>query len=164
LKRARIGIPQEVVYVPINFNVDSLNGILEKAGYENSKETLFLWEGVSYYLDPLSVDATLEFVRNSLHDKSCIAFDYTILVSDENMGNYYGVKEFAHAMKEHHANEGLVFSIEEGKEESFFEQRALKMVNHMNNVEIEKTFLTDDDGMLIGHMTGHFRFVMVARK
>ena len=163
LKGARIDIPQQVKLVPINFNEESLKDVLEKAGYENREKTLFLWEGVSYYLNAESVDATLEFVSHSLHNESAIVFDYTISISEENMNDYYGVREFAQTMKEHHADEELMFSIEEGKTESFLEQRDLKMVDHLNNEEIERTFLVDDNGSLIGQITGHFRFVLASK-
>lgn len=120
--------------------------------------------GVSDYLDPESVDTLLELTRNSTHDGNCLAFDYTISISEENIINYFGVEEFTDAMKEHHSSEGLKFSIEEGKEKTFFEQRDIKIIDHLNNVEIERTYLTDKDGILIGQMTGHFRFVKVTRK
>jgi methyltransferase (TIGR00027 family) len=164
LKGARIDIPQQVKFVPINFNEESLEDVLEKAGYKNREKTLFLWEGVSYYLNAESVDATLEFVGHSLHNESAIAFDYTISISEENMNDYYGVREFTQTMKEHHANEELMFSIEEGKAGSFLEQRDLKMIDHLNNEEIERTFLVDDNGSLIGQITGHFCFVSASKK
>ena len=53
-----------------------------------------------------------------------------------------------------------MFSIDEGETESFLEQRGLKMVDHLDNEEIERTFLLDENGSLIGQITGHFRFVM----
>jgi len=162
LQAAKIDMPPEVTYAPINFNAESLKDILDKARYESHKETLFLWEGVTYYLDPAAVDATLEFIRNSTNAQSRVAFDYTIMVSDENIDTYFGVKEFVQAMQTHHANEGLIYSIKEGQEASFFKQRAMKIVQHLNNVDIEKTYLTDENGKLIGHMTGHFRFVVIA--
>ena len=102
LKRAQIDIPKHVTLVPIDFNRESLTNILEKAGYENHQKTLFLWEGVSYYLEPESVDATLEFIKNSSHNESVIAFDYAISISEENINNYYGVKEFAQTWRKHH--------------------------------------------------------------
>ena len=159
LRGARIDIPQQVKFVPINFKEDSLKDVLENAGYENREKTLFLWEGVSYYLNVESVDATMEFVSHSQHNETAIAFDYTISISEENMDDYYGAREFAQTMHEHHADEELMFSIEEGTTESFLEQRDLKMVDHLNNEEIERTFLVDDNGSLIGQITGHFRFV-----
>jgi hypothetical protein len=78
--------------------------------------------------------------------------------------DYYGAKEFFQTMKEQHADEELTFSIGEGKLESFFEQRNLKMVEHLDKGVIERTFLTDDDGLLIGQIPGHFRFVLAAPK
>jgi len=162
LQDAKIDMPPEIAYVPIDFEAESLKEVLENVGYERHNETLFLWEGVTYYLDPAAVDATLEFIRNSTNVKSRVALDYIVTVSDENINTYFGVKEFVQAMKTHHANEGLVFSIKEGQATSFFEQRTLQVVQHLNNVEIEKTYLTDDNGKLLGHMTGHFRFVVIA--
>jgi methyltransferase (TIGR00027 family) len=163
LKAARIDIPQQVRFVPINFNEESLRDVLEKAGYEHQEKTLFIWEGVSYYLDVESVDATLEFVSKYSHKDSVIAFDYTISVTEENINRYYGAKEFTQTMKEHHANEELMFSIEEGEIESFLEQRELKMVEHLDNEGIERKYLINDNGQLIGQITGHFRFVAASR-
>jgi len=137
LKKAQIDIPKHVTLVPINFNKESLKSVLEKAGYENSEKTLFIWEGVSYYLDPESVDATLEFVNNSSHNESVIAFDYAISISEENINNYYGVKKFAQSWRKHRSDELFRFAIDEGKIESFLEQRGLKIVNHLDNREIE---------------------------
>jgi methyltransferase (TIGR00027 family) len=162
LKKAQIDIPKHVTLVPINFNKDSLKDILEKAGYKNHEKTLFIWEGVSYYLKPESVDATLAFVIHSSHDESVIAFDYTISISEENINNYYGVKEVAQSLRKHHQNERFRFNIDEGKIESFLEQRGLKMVDHFDNKEIEKTFLINENGLLIGQITGHFRFVLAS--
>jgi len=161
LKKAQIDIPKHVTLVPINFNKESLKDILEKAGYESHKKTLFLWEGVSYYLDLKSIDATLAFVSHSSHNESVIALDYVISISEENI-NYYGVKEFFQTMKKHHANEELMFSINEGNAESFLEQRGLKIVNYLDNKEIEKMFLLDDNEILIGQITGLFRFAMAS--
>jgi methyltransferase (TIGR00027 family) len=160
LRKARIDIPKHVTLAPINFNKESLKNVLEQAGYEIHNKTLFLWEGVSYYLEPESVDATLEFVRHSSHDESVIAFDYTISISEETRD--YGVKEFYQTMKKQHANEGLLFAIDEGKAESFLEQRGFKIVNHLDNAEIEQTFLLNENGSSIGQITGHFRFLLAS--
>jgi len=164
LKQARIDIPQPVTFVPIDFNQESLKDVLEKAGYQDHQKTLFIWEGVSYYLDAGSVDATLGFVANCSHQDSAIAFDYTISISEDNLNDYYGAKELSQMMKEEHANEELLFSIDEGKIEPFLEKRHLKMVEHLDKDEIERTFLTGDEGILIGQITGHMRFVLAAPK
>jgi len=164
LQAARIDIPPQVKFVPINFNKESLRDVLAKAGYEFGEKTLFLWEGVSYYLKKESVDATLEFVSHSSPKGSVIAFDYIIPITEENVGNYYGAKEFTQSMKEHHADEELMFSVDEGKIESFLDQRDLELVEHLDNEQIERTYLLTDNGSLLGQITGLLRFVSATPK
>ena len=164
LKKAKIALPQQVTLVPINFNKDSLKDVLEKAGFQDHKKTLFVWEGVSYYLDAESVNSTLDFVSHLPNHESSIAFDYTISISEEKINDYYGVKEFSQTMKEQHADEKLMFSIDEDETESFLELRGLNIVEHLDSEEIERTFLIEENGSLIGQITGHFRFVLATQK
>jgi methyltransferase (TIGR00027 family) len=162
LKKAQIDFPRYATLVPVDFNRESLRNVLEKTGYENNEKTLFMWEGVSYYLEPDSVDATLEFVKNFSHNESIIAFDYAISTSEKHISNYYGVKEFVQTWRKHRSNEPFKFAVDEGKIGSFLEQRGLKIVNHLDNKEIEKTFLLNEKGSLIGRITGWFRFAMAS--
>ena len=162
IRKAQIDISENVIFVPINFNQESIKNKLEKAGYKHDQNTLFIWEGVSYYLELESVETTLEFVRQASHEETLIGFDYTTSISDDNMDNFYGVREFTQAMNHHHANEELMFSIDDSKTASFLEKRGLKIVSHLDNKEIERTFLLDENGSQIGQITGHFRFVLAS--
>ncbi len=67
-------------------------------------------------------------------------------------------------MKEHHANEGIMFAIGEGKAKFFLDQKGLKMIEHMENDEIERAFLLSENGSLMGQITEHFRFVSASPK
>ena len=162
LRKARIDIPEQVTFISIDFNRESLDDVLERAGYKNEQKTLFIWEGVSYYLKPESVNAILDFVSHASYQESAIAFDYTVSIPVENEKDYYGVKKFAETMKEHHSSEELMFSIDEGEAEAFLERKSLKMVEHFDNEEIEKTFLLNEFGLSLGKITGHFRFVLAS--
>lgn len=164
LQKTKIAIPSRVIFVPIDFNRESLANVLEKAGFRKDQQTLFIWEGVSYYLDPQSVDAVLNFFSHAVHKDSIIAFDYAVAVPLERMNDYYAAKEFFQSMKHEQASEEILFSIEEDKIKPFLEQRDLKLVEHLNNTEIEKRFLTREDGSLIGHIPAHLRFVTAAPK
>ena len=119
---------------------------------------------MSYYLDAESVNSTLDFVSHLPNHESSIAFDYTISISEEKINDYYGVKEFSQTMKEQHADEKLMFSIDEDETESFLELRGLNIVEHLDSEEIERTFLIEENGSLIGQITGHFRFVLATQK
>jgi len=162
LRKARLDIPDQVRFVPINFNQESLAETLAKAGCRSDLKTLFIWEGVTYYLEQEAVEATLEFISQVAQPGSAIAFDYTVSLSEGNKGRYYGAEEFAQTMKAYHANEALLFSIHEGEIEKYLLQRGLRMLNHLDNEEIESTFLQAADGSSIGKNTGHFRFVLAA--
>lgn len=157
LRAARIEVPPQVKFVPIDFDRESLGEVLETAGYRKNEKTVFLWEGVSYYLGRKSVDVTLGFVSQAVSE-SRIGFDYAIPVMPENQDENYGAREFAVSMDRYHDNEELRFSLDEEEIGSFLEQRHLKLVEHFDAEEIERAYLVKRDGSSIGRITGIFRF------
>jgi len=62
-KRARAGalspMAREIRFVSVDFERDSLDAALEKAGHDASIPTTWVWEGVVMYLTPKDVEATL---------------------------------------------------------------------------------------------------------
>ena len=162
LKRAKIEIPANVEFIPLNFNKDSLEDVLMEKGFKKHEKTLFLWEGVSYYLESESVNATLEQVKNISHKESLMAFDYAIFIPLEEKSKYYGVKESYDYMIEKNPNERVKFSIKEDTIGGFLKQRGFKVVEHLNNTEIEKRFLTKEKGLLIGQIMASFRCVLAS--
>ena len=69
-------VPPQVAHVPVDFCRDDLGTELRAAGYHPGKRTLFIWEGVIYYLDAAAVDALLTFVSRNSGSGSAIVFDY----------------------------------------------------------------------------------------
>lgn len=66
-----------VKYVSVDFNVpNGWVGALAEAGLDFSKKTLFIWEGVTMYLSPASVEKTLRGVSEHFARGSKICFDY----------------------------------------------------------------------------------------
>ena len=76
LKRLLGSLPGHVVYVPIDFDKEKLDGRLLESGYDRNSKTLFIWEGVTLYISAEAVDETLAFVVNSSGEGSSIIFDY----------------------------------------------------------------------------------------
>lgn len=54
-------IPRHVHFVPIDFNAQPLPDTMSAAGYDPSRRTLLLWEGVTNYLSEEAVDTTLRW-------------------------------------------------------------------------------------------------------
>jgi methyltransferase (TIGR00027 family) len=159
LFKSRITIPDNVVFIPIDFDAESLQDALGKAGYDKHKKALFLMEGVSYYIEPESVDATLKFVNSNSNAENTIMFDYILSVPMEKLDDYYGVRALHEHHLKNHSNEKGKFFIEEGTAAAYLEQRGLKIIDHLDNNEMEKRFLINKDGLSIGQVTAWFRIV-----
>jgi methyltransferase (TIGR00027 family) len=159
LKTAKVDIPRSVAFVPINFMQDDLVSELVKAGFNEIEKTLFLWEGVSYYLNQDAVTATLKKITHFIHKENQIAFDYSVPITEEMLAQSYGAEMFMKSMNAHHDNEEFLFSIKSEEIETFLTQNQLRMLEHLDNELIEQKYLLDQTGILIGKMTGNFRFV-----
>jgi methyltransferase (TIGR00027 family) len=70
------GLPGYITFVPVDFSRTTLAMRLPECGYSERLKTLFIWEGVTMYLDAPSVDATLAFVAGHSAPGSAIVFDY----------------------------------------------------------------------------------------
>ena len=157
LQKASVAIPPQVKFVPIDFNREALGTTLEKAGYSPLTKTLFIWEGVTYYLDQSSVESTLAFFRDHVEQESVLGFDFITSTTGEKESGY-GVKEFTQTMQTHHANEALTFSMADEEIETFLMEQGLKVVACLNNQEIEQRYLLDENKVLIGPMNKPFSF------
>ena len=62
-------------FAPCNFETEALGEALAKAGFDAAERAAFLWLGVTPYLTPEAVEATLRFVAG-LHGGADIVFDY----------------------------------------------------------------------------------------
>ena len=49
--------------------------MLDGAGYDRTKKTLFIWEGVTFYLTEEAVDSTLRFKRRGLAIRSDVSMN-----------------------------------------------------------------------------------------
>jgi|MudIll2142460700_1097286.scaffolds.fasta_scaffold01776_7 methyltransferase (TIGR00027 family) len=74
-------LPRHVAYAPVNLMGGALDKGLFESGYNRSLKTLFICEGVSYYLSTEAVDKILTFVANNSARGSSIVFDYFVQMS-----------------------------------------------------------------------------------
>ena len=156
LHQNNIPIPKQLTFVPINFNTETLEDVLFKAGYNKDQKNLFIWEGVTYYLSPKAVDDTLYFIKSSSSVGSTICFDYGAHWPE--MLDAYGVRRLMETMRTDYSGEATRFGIERGKVESFLTDRGYKIIDHLTAEEMERKFLTLRDGSLAGKVVGIFCF------
>lgn len=160
LGRAGLAEPAGLVFAPIDFNTQSIATVLREAGYDPGRKTLFLWEGVTYYLTGDAVDDVLRLVRENTHPETTIAFDYVITLSDENIDRIHGARTFTETWWKHHKGEPFRFFIDQGALPSFLSERGLDLVEHLDASEMESAYSTGDAGAPTGKVTGFFRLAV----
>src|SRR5258707_5179708 len=77
LSAARIDLPSELSFVPVNFEQQSLGEELRKSGFQCEEPAFFSWLGVVMYLTHQAFASTIEFI-GSLPAGSGIALDYAV--------------------------------------------------------------------------------------
>ncbi len=78
LKENITDAPDNIVYVPVDFETHDLKQRLVDSGYAANEKTLFIWEGVTCYLEKESVEQTLDFIVENSARGSKLAFDYLL--------------------------------------------------------------------------------------
>lgn len=119
-------VPGHVTFVPVDFGRDDLNRQLCAAGYDRNKKTLFIWEGVIYYLSAAAVDALLVFVTENSGCGSSIVFDYfprSVVNGTCNSKEGRNLRRIVARM-----GEPLVFGINDEEIEQFLQLRGFKDV------------------------------------
>ena len=157
LEQAHVTVPEQVTFLTLDFTRDSLADVLGGAGYASDKKTLFIWEGVSYYLPPQAVDATLSFVRLHAPVGSIICFDYMISAAD--IEQRFGAKQARDAMQAMYTAEPLQFDLEPGRVAAFLAERGFQVVDHLTTETLQTRYLTLRDGSLAGRVLDLFGLV-----
>jgi len=135
------GLPKNVTFVPIDFTREALEVHLTECGYDDRACTLFIWEGVTMYLDLPSVDSTLAFVAHHSAPGSVIVFDYMYQGLLE--GKAKGHSEIS-SMRRYRgfSNEVLKFGIEENKIEPFMVGRGFHHVTNVSSADLHALYFT----------------------
>ena len=150
LRQANVPTPAQVTYVPINFNTDKLRDVLLQAGFRAGQPTLFVWEGVTYYLPAQSVDETLRAIKSIAPVGSSVCFDYAALplrtLSDDTARRARG------SMIREYPGEPTRFGIPAGTIEPFLAARGYMVKEHLAPNEMELKYLTLRDGSTAGKL------------
>lgn len=152
LNRKRVELPKELIFASIDFNRQSLSDVLMIAGYQRNKQSLFLWEGVTMYLNSDAVDGTLTFIRESAQKGSRVAFDYIYKSVLRQENKFYGEREIFDTVSR--AGEGWTFGIEERGIEEYLSERGFRMMSHYTPSELEERYFRDDDGSIVSRING----------
>lgn len=84
-------LPKHVIFVPLDFEQQSLETEFANAGYSLSEKTLFIWEGVTQYITEEAVNHTLKYISQAA-SSSKLVFTYVLKSFIEGKIIHDGVK------------------------------------------------------------------------
>lgn len=131
-------LPDHVVFVPVDFEKETLGKRLLDEGYSPLKKTLFIMEGLIMYIPPEAVDETLSFIVENSGKGSAVIFDYYLksvvdgsceLEAGENIRKYV-IQQ----------GEPLQFGIEECKVEQFLSERGFSKIQNVTSEDYKKAY------------------------
>ncbi len=122
-------LPAHVVYVPVDFETETLADRLLANGYDPHAKTLFIWQGVIHYLTPEAADNTLAFIAHNSGAGSSLVFDYVY----ESVIDGSVQRGEAVAMRRNSvlSGESMRFGIAEGQVGAYLQARGF---DHIKNV------------------------------
>jgi len=120
LKKVIDPLPGHVTFIPVDFNTQTLGERLSAGGYDERCKTLFIWQGVTYFLTAEGVDNTLAFIANHSGPDSAVIFDYFYneVLRDESRRDVKALQRAARI-----SGERYLFGIDEGQIGPFLTQR-----------------------------------------
>jgi methyltransferase (TIGR00027 family) len=150
LARRKIPLPANLVFVAVDFSRQRLSDALRDAGFAEKRRTLFLWEGVTMYLEAAAVDDVLSFIRDGAGEGSVVVFDYVRASVLRREGSLYGERGSFEAVAR--AGEPWIFGIEDGEAGDYLAARGLTLIRHYTPRDLERAFLTAEDGTVSGRI------------
>jgi methyltransferase (TIGR00027 family) len=151
-RKRRLSVPPNLVFVPIDFDKESIAGKLEQAGFRRGAKTLFVFEGVLEYLQPGSVDLTFRTIRELGGAGSEIVFNYAYQSVIRGEDTYYGEEGALETLS--NVGELWYFGVEKGGIGRFLEQYGFALRDHRDARELEEMYFKDAAGRIAARVNG----------
>ncbi len=157
LRRVLPAIPENVHFVEMDFNRQSLPDILRQAGLDPLRPAVFLWEGVTNYLTAEAVDAVLRFIV-SCAVGSRLIFTYVHRGALDGSGQFEDAADILRDVER--LGEPWTFGLDPNELSDYLRQRGLQLERDAGAREYRRQGFGPDGE----HMKGYdFYHVAIAR-
>lgn len=160
-QKRRVSVPQNLNFIAIDFDKESLSTKLGEAGFSRQRRSLFILEGLMMYLQPESVDETFHTIEDYAGKGSWVVFDYIYASVLRNEDTYYGETEIAQSVSG--AGEQWQFGIEKGEIEQFLARFSMRLVDHKDAQDLERAYFSESNGKIIGRVNGTHSLVIAEK-
>ena len=145
-------IPPNVVFVPIDFDRESLPLKLDQAGFKRDVKSLFVLEGVLEYLQPQSVDQAFRTIQELAGAGSKVVFNYVYASVIRHEDMYYGEEGAMETLTK--VGESWHFGIEKGEIGQFLSRYGFELRDHRDARDLEEMYFKDPAGKIVGRVNG----------
>jgi methyltransferase (TIGR00027 family) len=147
--RQRLGVlPERVAFVAVDFDRQRLEDALPAAGFDATRRTFFVWEGVTNYLTERAVDTTLRFIGAAARG-SLILFTYVHRGVLEDSEQFAGTRRLIRTLRR--VGEEWTFGFHPSELPAYLETRGLRLMEDLGSLEYRARYLKPDSGVLNGY-------------
>lgn len=138
IQRHMDGNLSTIRYIPIDFAKEDLSKKLFAGGFNDHLKTLFIWEGVTYYISASAVDRTLEFINRHAPLRSSVVFDYFPPTVADGTTHLKEAKALSEGLKS--IGEEILFGIEPDHIIAFMKERGFTVAQNLTSTDYKKAY------------------------
>lgn len=161
LREKNIKLPSNLKFIPVDFTEESLAQKLDEEGLKKEIPSLYILEGLTYYLAPETINTIFNQISKHSGKDSIIVFDYmySSVIRQKNVSK---VEERIYQNAEK-IGEKLIFGIDNGKIEQFLSQYKFGLIEEFDSNKLEKKYFCNEKQEIIASVIG-IHSIVIARK
>ena len=130
--------PDNVVYVPIDFQKQNLDVELKKAGYNLNSRTLFIWEAVSQYISKEANESTFNYIGQAAPG-SKLVFSYILKSFIDGKYIHDGIKRLSKQFLKKN-NPLFIFGFDPADMKDYLAKYSLALIEDIDSVEMQERY------------------------
>lgn len=150
-RQKRIALPENAVFVPIDFDRQSIGERLAESGFERGKKCLFVMEGLIMYLRPESVNALFGTICALSGAGSRMVFDFVKASVVRREASYAGAEAMTKSLSKY--NEEFHFGMEPEEVGAYLSKYAYQPLEVLESGAIEARYFRNVSGGLPGKVS-----------
>ena len=131
-------LPNNINFIPIDFNTQTLDEVLEIKEFDFSKPIFFIWEGVTQYITQEAVENTLKFISKASYG-SALVFTYVLKSVIDGTESKLGAEALTTLFKA--GGEPWSFGLNPSEVDNFIKQYNLKLIENVGISYYEENYL-----------------------
>lgn len=136
-------LPDNVLYVPIDFENQSLDTELKNSGFNQKSKTLFIWEGVTQYISKDANDGIMKYVAQTAPG-SRIVFSYLL----KSFIDGTVIPEGTEVMYKHMCkkkNPLWIYGLDPAGMPNYLSKYSLRLIEDIGSSEVEERYMKSID-------------------